>query len=84
MSAWHDVLTGDAFRSWLLELTKSSKVPTGSRLDPFVTSLRRSGIIPAHLSSIDRGEPLAANDTAQAVTDLVQIGVVAKRVWLKK
>lgn len=78
MSNWHDVLTGEAFRAWLIALTQRSKVSPGTRLDPFATSLRRSGFIPGYLNSIEQGSVDKIKDPTQALTDLAQIGVARK------
>lgn len=75
--SWHEVLSGEAFKKWLIKLTQRTHLPSGARLDPFATSLRRSGPISAKLSQIENGETLSG-DSAQAITDLVQIGLVTK------
>jgi 5-methylcytosine-specific restriction protein B len=76
--SWHDVLTGEAFRNWIVELAGSYRMPEGSALDPFSTSMRRAKFISRNLAALDQGAPLPGNDPAQAITDLSSMGLVRR------
>lgn len=70
--SWHDVLTGEAFRHWIVQLTRPYKVSQGAPLDPFETSGRRSGKITGNLARLELGEPLTGSDPAQVITDFIK------------
>ncbi len=74
---WHEVLSGAAFRTWLSNLTAGPRIPPGTRLDPFVSSLRRSGGVSTKLERIEAGER-PDGDSTQAIADLSQMGLVAR------
>jgi MoxR-like ATPase len=76
MTKWQDVLNGDGFRSWLDGLAGARWMPQGEKLDPFSTSLRRSGLAAKHLARIQAGELPDCTDPKQAITDLMGMRLV--------
>lgn len=71
MVAWTDVLSGVAFRAWLLEVASGSRIKRVP-LDPFATSMRNFRKASEWLSLVESGTDLPSRGGAgnQAQTDL--------------
>lgn len=58
MMRWHDVLTGQGFKDWIVLLTEGSRITTGKALDPFTSSNRKLVRVSEFLENIQRdGSP---------------------------
>lgn len=77
MVAWTDVLSGVAFREWLLEVASGSRVKRVP-LDPFATSMRDFRNASEWLSLVEAGTDLPSRGGAgnQAQTDLKSAGLL--------
>jgi len=75
---WHEVLTGSAFKSWLIELASTTHISAGTPLDPFTTSNRNLVRVTAWLNDLERGIPLVGERSAQAITDLIRAKLVTR------
>ncbi len=75
---WRDVLTGEGFRNWLLDLTAGGHLASGAPLDPFTTSNRRLVRTAGWLEALAAGRAEAIESRLrQAVTDLARAALVA-------
>ncbi len=69
MPVFNDVLTGDAYERWIAEVTRTARIPQGSPLDPFATSLCTIDQAATELFNVVAGRPVPG-DAIQTVRDL--------------
>jgi len=80
---WHDVLTGHAFRSWIINVASGSHLRIGQPLDPFTTSNRRLVRTSEWLAEIESNRSLSRVTTTdraatQALIDLRRAKLVSR------
>lgn len=74
---WEDLILSPEFNKWILERTSSAQIPQGSRLDPFITSMRVSGQAVPWLAEIRKtGSLTVPNDITQATADMRGAGLL--------
>lgn len=78
MTAWPEILTGEAWRRWLLACAGGRRVRRGLPIDPFGTSARTfSTQMHGWLTAIEQATPLAGERRwEQALIDARSIGLV--------
>lgn len=67
------------YRSWFSAVFGGSKVSQGATLDPYATSLRRSGVMVERLKEI-QATGIPGGDANQVVTDLAAAGLVERAI----
>lgn len=81
MSTWHDALTGEGFRGWLLQVARGDRISQGQPLDPFITSMRVLKQVTSWLVSVEELGQLDSEGrrAEQALVDMVAAELVVRQ-----